>query len=223
MLISSIKTYSIHKYDLWANECWWIILWYPPRCLLHSWPQIVTIWVTIATHKRGKMAENKFLTILTSKPLIPYANLFYGPTGVVQLSNGIIHGAYYTLDPIYLPYGPPEPLICEQKWSKTVENRFLMILTSMTSYSTHMYVLWANMWCSIILRYYPRCQLDSKPHKDTLWATIATHLWPKIAKNCWKILFLVMFTSITSYCTHKYVLLVNEWCQIILWYHPRCP
>ena len=73
----------------------------------------------------------------------------------------------------------------------------------MTSYSTHMYGLWANMWCSIILWYYPRCQLHSKPHKDTLWATIATHLWPKIAKNCWKFLFLVMFTSIfyTQICS----------------------
>jgi hypothetical protein len=29
-----------------------------PRCLLHSWPQIVTLWATITTQLRAKMAEN---------------------------------------------------------------------------------------------------------------------------------------------------------------------
>jgi hypothetical protein len=45
-----------------------------------------------------------------------------------------------------------------------------------------------------------------------------------VTKNSQKLLknlFLTMFTSITSYSAHKYVQLVNEWCQIILWYHPR--
>jgi hypothetical protein len=35
-----------------------IILWYHPRCLLHSWSHIVTLWATIATHKWAKIAEN---------------------------------------------------------------------------------------------------------------------------------------------------------------------
>jgi hypothetical protein len=161
-----------------------------------------------------------------------------------------------------------------------------MILTSITSYSIHKYVLWANKWCSIILGYHPRCLLHW-PHIVTLWATIATHLWAKMIKNEWKQvfddsylhdflfytqvcsmgqqevfnynivspkgpttlktpyrypmghyshsfvtknsqkllknMFLAIFTSITSYSAHKYVLLVNEWCEIILWYHPRRP
>jgi hypothetical protein len=39
----------------------------------------------------------------------------------VLLSHNITHGALYTHDPIKLPYGPPWPLICDQKWAKTVE------------------------------------------------------------------------------------------------------
>jgi hypothetical protein len=38
----SITSYSIHKYVLWSNEWCSIILWYHTRCLLHSWPDIVT-------------------------------------------------------------------------------------------------------------------------------------------------------------------------------------
>jgi hypothetical protein len=33
--------------------------------------------------------------------------MFYGPMSGVQLSYGITQSAYYTHDPIYLPYGPP--------------------------------------------------------------------------------------------------------------------
>jgi hypothetical protein len=71
-----------------------------------------------------------------------------------------------------------------------VENRFLTILTSLTSCSTHKSVLWANKWYSIILWFHPRRLLNSWPHKITLWAIIATHLWakcPKIVENrfCW--------------------------------------
>jgi hypothetical protein len=70
-----------------------------------------------------------------------------------------------------------------------VENRFLMILTSITFYSKQNSVLWANEWCSNILWYHPRCPLHSSPHMGTLWATIATHLWEKIAENSWKQVF----------------------------------
>jgi hypothetical protein len=66
-------------------------------------------------------------------------------------------------------------------------------------YSTHKYVLWANEWCSVILFYYPRFLLHSWPHIVTLWATIATHLWAKMAENGLKTIFLTMLTFITSY------------------------
>ena len=43
---------------LWANRWYSVILWYHPKCLLHLWPQISTLWATIATHLRAEMAEN---------------------------------------------------------------------------------------------------------------------------------------------------------------------
>jgi hypothetical protein len=53
-----ITSYSTHKSVLWANEWWFIILWYHPRCLLHLWTHIFTLWATIATHLWVKMTEN---------------------------------------------------------------------------------------------------------------------------------------------------------------------
>jgi hypothetical protein len=41
-MLTSITSYSIHKYVLWANKWCSNILWYHTRCLLHSWPDIVT-------------------------------------------------------------------------------------------------------------------------------------------------------------------------------------
>jgi hypothetical protein len=70
-----------------------------------------------------------------------------------------------------------------------VQNRFLTILISISSYSTHKYVLWANKGCSIIIWYHPRCLLHSWPHIVTLWATITTHLLAKMAENGWKQVF----------------------------------
>jgi hypothetical protein len=65
----------------------------------------------------------------------------------------------------------------------------LTILTTITSFSTHKYVLWANKGCSIILWYHPRCLLHSWSNIVTIWANIATHLWPKMAENGWKQVF----------------------------------
>jgi hypothetical protein len=45
---TSLSFYFIHKSVLWANKWCSIILWYHRRCLLHSWPYIVTLWATIA-------------------------------------------------------------------------------------------------------------------------------------------------------------------------------
>ena len=70
-----------------------------------------------------------------------------------------------------------------------VQNKFLTILISITSYSTHKYVLWAKKGCSNILYYHPRFLLHSWPHIVTLWTTIATHLWEKMAEKSWKQVF----------------------------------
>jgi hypothetical protein len=162
--------------------------------------------------------------------------------------------------------------------ARMVENRFSTILTSLTSYSTYKYVLQANKSYGIIQHSWLQIV--------TLWATISTYLWAKMAKNGWKQVFhntyfhdllfhtqvsfmgqtswvklsygitkgayytddpysypmdhyiysfvtknvltllknmFAMITSITSYSAHKTVLRANEWCQIMLWYHPTCP
>ena len=89
-----------------------------------------------------------------------------------------------------------------------------MILTFKTSYSTYKYVLWANKWCSIVLWYYPRCLLHSQLHIVTIWATIATHLSAKMAKNGWK--------QVSDDTYFQNLLFYTKICSIILWYHPRC-
>ena len=95
-----------------------------------------------------------------------------------------------------------------------------MILTSITSYSKYKYVLWAK-WCSIILGYHPTCLLYSWPHIVTLWATIVTHLWAKMAENGSEQVFDNAYLQ-NPYSTHKSFPWATEWCSIILWYHPRC-
>jgi hypothetical protein len=52
------NSYSTHNSVIWANEWYSIILGYHPRCLLHSWPHIVTLESTIATHLWEKRAKN---------------------------------------------------------------------------------------------------------------------------------------------------------------------
>ena len=62
MMLPSTNSYSIHKYVLRAN--WWcsVILWYHLRCLLHSWPYIVTPLMTIVTHLKATIGEKGWKT-----------------------------------------------------------------------------------------------------------------------------------------------------------------
>jgi hypothetical protein len=96
-----------------------------------------------------------------------------------------------------------------RKWFK---NMFLTMLTSITSYSIHKYVLWANKWCSIILWYHTRCLL---------------HSWPDIVTHCHS----HSFVSINGQKWLKHVLLMlntnmfygpMSGFSIILKYHPNC-
>jgi hypothetical protein len=64
-----------------------------------------------------------------------------------------------------------------------------LFFTLITSYSTHNIILWAKGWCPVILWYHSWYCLPSWPHMITIWATIAPHLWPKMAKSCWQICF----------------------------------
>jgi hypothetical protein len=47
--------------------------------------------------------------------------MFYGPTSGVLSAYGVTQGAYFTHDPIMLPYEPPLPFIFEQNWLKMVQ------------------------------------------------------------------------------------------------------
>jgi hypothetical protein len=58
MILTFTTSYFTHKYVLWANKGCSIILWYHPWSLLYSWPIVITLWATIATHLGQKMAEN---------------------------------------------------------------------------------------------------------------------------------------------------------------------
>jgi hypothetical protein len=62
--------------------------------------------------------------------------MFYGPTSAVQFSYGITQGPYYTHDSIVTLWATLATHY-EQKWLKTFEKGVLMMLTSITSYSTN--------------------------------------------------------------------------------------
>jgi hypothetical protein len=157
IIFTSITSYSKHIHSMNPQE----VFSYPMVS-----PKVPTTLMTLNSYpmchhghsfksKNGrKWLKTGFWWYLLPKPLILHTDMFYGPTCGVQLSYGITQGAYYTQDPIWLPYRPPRPVICEQKRPKTVENRFLIIFTSESSYSTHKFVLWANKWCSIIKWYH---------------------------------------------------------------------
>jgi hypothetical protein len=63
-----ITSYSTLKSVEWAKEWCLIILWYHPRCKLHSWPHIVTLCATIATN----LSENCWKHVLTILTFITY-------------------------------------------------------------------------------------------------------------------------------------------------------
>jgi hypothetical protein len=117
--------------------------------------------------------------------------------------------SYPKLSPMVLfilmaPYGyllGYDTLIYDRKWTNTVENVFLAIFASITSYSTHNIVYWVNEWCPVILWYQLFYSLHSLPHICTLEVMITTICGSKSPKN----MFLATFTSITSYSTHDIV------------------
>jgi hypothetical protein len=186
MILTSITSYSTHKYFVWANKWCSVILWYLETCILHSWPQIVTLWATIAIHLRTKIAENGWKQVFDD---IHFRNHLFC-TQICSLSQWVVFN-YPLVSPKVLttlrtlhsyPIAHHSHSFVNKNGRKR-SNRFLMSLTSQTSYSTHKFVLWFNGWCSNILWYHPRWLLYSWPHRVTLWATLATHLWTKIVEN----------------------------------------
>jgi hypothetical protein len=156
IILASITTYSTHK--------------------SHSWTHIVTLWATIATHLWAKMDKNGWKQVFDNTYLhntqvysMGQLQLFKHPMVSPKVSTTL-------MTPYCCLMGHYSHSFISKNLPKTVKNRVLTILTSITSYSTDKSVLWANKWCSIILWYQPKCLLHSWPHVVTLWATIAIHL-----------------------------------------------
>jgi hypothetical protein len=57
-IFTNLPFHPMYVYAFRVNKWCLVILCYHSRCLLHSWPHIVTLWATIATHLWAKMAEN---------------------------------------------------------------------------------------------------------------------------------------------------------------------
>jgi hypothetical protein len=84
-------------------------------------------------------------------------------------------------------------------------------------------------WCSTLLWYHLRCLLHLWPQIVTQWATIATHLWAKMAENGWKQFFddtyfhnILFYTQVCStgqqrvfnYPIHSWPHIVTLWATI---------
>jgi hypothetical protein len=182
-MLTSVIAYSTHKYILCTNEWCSIILWYHLKDLHHSWPQIITLKATIATHLLSKLAKNGWKQVIddtyfhnllfyTQICLMGQLVVFSYPVVSLKVPTTLVTLNYY-------PMSHHSHSFKVKKLAKLAENGWKKFFddTSKTSYSTHKYVLWANKWCSIILRYHPICLLHSQPHIVSLWATIAIQLW----------------------------------------------
>jgi hypothetical protein len=56
-------------------------------------------------------------------PKLPtlHINALYGPMDGDQPSHDITHSVFHPHDPKRQPCGPPQPLICDQKWEIIIE------------------------------------------------------------------------------------------------------
>jgi hypothetical protein len=63
---------------------------------------------------------------------------------------------------------------------------------SISYYCTHKCISEASKRCIATPSLDPICPPSPSPHTVTPRATIATHLWPKMTKNCWKHTFWIL-------------------------------
>jgi hypothetical protein len=134
---------------------------------------MITLWAIISTHllpKWPNMVENLFFYDNYLHNLLFHTQICYKGHGVV-FNYPMVSPKVPTA--LTTPYSYPMSHHSHSFVSQNGPKRFLMILTSITSNSTHKYVLWD---ISIILCYHPRYLLHSRPNVINLWASIATHL-----------------------------------------------
>jgi hypothetical protein len=122
------------------------------------------------------------------------------------------------MTPYSYPMGNLSYSFMNKNGQKRLKKCFLMMLTSITSYSTHKYFL--RVLIGIRLSY-GISQGGTKLISP--YSYLAGHCSHSlVSKNGWKRMknmfwwCLPPFMMITSYSTHKYVLWANEWCSVIL-------
>jgi hypothetical protein len=149
-IFTNLPFHPRYIYVFRVNKWCLVKQWYHSRCLLHSWPHIVTLWATIATHLGAKIAENGWKLVFDNT--YHHNLLFY--IQVCSMGQQVVFN-YPIVSPkvpITLVTQNDYPIGLHSHsfwatWPKMVENRFLMMLSSLTSYFIHKYVLWANKWC----------------------------------------------------------------------------
>ena len=131
-ILTSLTSYSTHKSILWANEWYSIILWFHPRCLPHLWPQITTLWATIATHLRAKMAENGLKQVLDDahfrNPLFYAQICFLGQQVVFNYPIVLLNVPTMLRTPYNYPIGHHSPSFVNKNSRKQSKTGFWWFL-----------------------------------------------------------------------------------------------
>jgi hypothetical protein len=138
----SLQKPSFHtKCISWAQKKCPTILWHHPQCPPPPWPHTNDPQVIIATHPLPKMKKkwlmNKFFQHLPLQPPIRHTNASHRPTKLSRYPISSLLAPHHSHDPTQLPYKPPRPLICDQKWSKIVYKHVLLTFAFRWSFSAH--------------------------------------------------------------------------------------
>jgi hypothetical protein len=112
----------------------------PTPMTLHSYPTGHYTHPSI-TQNEIKLLKNMFPQSLPRKLPTLHNNAPYGLMNGVQLSPYTIHSVLHPHDPKHQPYGPPKPLIRDQKWEIIVEKTVHLISAFTVSHSTQMLTL----------------------------------------------------------------------------------
>jgi hypothetical protein len=185
-MIASITSYSTNKYVLWANKWCSVIQWYQPRCLLHLWPNTVTLWATIAIHLWPNTVQYGWKTCFDDANL--HKILFY--TQICYKGQCLVFS--YPMVSLKVPTRLMTPYnysmdhhrysFLSQNGRKWLENKFLVMLTSVTSFYRQIYcmgrwVVFSYLMVSgkVLTTLMTKCIYSMAHH---------SHLF--MSKNCWK-------------------------------------
>jgi hypothetical protein len=126
--------------------------WYHPRCLLNLFPQIVTLWGTIATHLCAKIAKNSWKHVFVFGVTYLHNLFFY--TQVCTMGQHVLF-SYPMISPkvptilmtLYsYPIGHQSCSFVNNNGCKHWKNIFLTMLTSIISFYYFCLFLLTNEW-----------------------------------------------------------------------------